>query len=392
MPRRRNKRPRPAARQSPIVVDDSDDGDDEYADLSPRTRVRAIAQDSKGRPCSETVGSKRWRDACAALKVSIDEEWARWSEKNDRSSLLDGPDDLEEVGSPPDDLEQETSSSDGSVPRLMSEDDRDSFEVSTEPSSDDDGGGDVDLDSVNRKPMYGHGVLDMGARLEPSSVAGLGELPRRVRDRTVPDIGMEPAEMARFMLFSPPKVLLAILALMHCLPEFAIDFLLDTVEFFAGEAQVTKNWAASGLRSLAYDVKEDKKYQNLNGDWGFIAALQALRRLRPGRGCTWMGTVCSTWVFMSRASTMRTELNPQGDVSRRCVVRGNRQASRSSLVMAYCYSRLCGFVLEQPASSLLWHHPSLRHVQRVAVNVLRSRYHRVSLYMYHYNAKHMKKT
>ena len=203
---------------------------------------------------------------------------------------------------------------------------------------------------------------------------------------------MQPAEMDRFMSFSPPRVLLAILALMNSLQEYAIENFLDTVEFFAGEAQVTKNWAAMGLASLDYDIKNDMKYQSLNSNWGFIHALQCLRRLRPRRGCAWLGTVCSTWVFMSRASTMRTKLKPQGDVSRRCVVNGNRQASRSALVMAFCYAKACGFVLEQPASSLLWHHPSLLHVQRVAVNVLHSRWNRVSLYMSHYNATHIKKT
>ena len=122
---------------------------------------------------------------------------------------------------------------------------------------------------------------------------------------------------------------------MNSLQEYAIENFLDTVEFFEGEAQVTKNWAALGPASLDYDIKNDMKYQNFNSNWGFIHALQRLRRLRPRQGCAWLGTVCSTWVLMSRASTVRNKLNPQGDVSRRCVVNGNRQASRSALVMAF---------------------------------------------------------
>ena len=359
--------------------------------MTPRSRLLAIAQESKGHDFDPN--DKRWLDALAAVDRQAELEMSQFSESDTPSER---------------DVEEVASSSDGSVPDLVDDKSTDSFEVSTESDDSDDDGSDIDFDRINREPLYkdhddavrhvcqpyDSGDDDGANKLEPSSVADGFRLARRSRllDPTVPDIGMQPAEMNRFMLFSPPKVLLAILALMAKLPEYVIESLLDTIELFSGEAECTNNFAAMGLASLSYDIKDDKKYHNLNACWGFIHALQCLRRLRRRRGCAWMGTVCSTWVFMSRASTRRTLCNPQGDTTRRCVVNGNRQASRSALVMAYCYAVACGFVLEQPASSLLFYHPSLLHVQRVAVKLLRSRFHRVSLYMHHYNAKHFKKT
>ena len=258
-------------------------------------------------------------------------------------------------------------------------------------SSDD---SDVDFEKINRMPDDDSDVESPVEPLESNirdEVAEPLRLTLPVCDRTTPDIGWEPDEMAAFLMFNPPHVLLCILAAMHSLGCYAVDRYLDSVEFFSGQAQVTRAWAEAGLKSLDYDILNDSKYQNLNSHWGFIHALQCMRRLRPRRGVCWLGTVCSTWVFMSRNSTMRTHLNPQGDISRTCVRNGNRQASRSALLIAICYSRLLGYFLEQPGSSMIWRHPSMVHAQATAVK-LGARWNRVSLYMWHYASEHMKRT
>ena len=265
------------------------------------------------------------------------------------------------------------------------------FETEVSVSSDD---SDVDFEKINRMPDDDSDVESPVEPLESNirdEVAEPLRLTLPVCDRTTPDIGWEPDEMAAFLMFNPPHVLLCILAAMHSLGCYAVDRYLDSVEFFSGQAQVTRAWAEAGLKSLDYDILNDSKYQNLNSHWGFIHALQCMRRLRPRRGVCWLGTVCSTWVFMSRNSTMRTHLNPQGDISRTCVRNGNRQASRSALLIAICYSRLLGYVLEQPGSSMIWRHPSMAHAQATAVK-LGARWHRVSLYMWHYASEHMKRT
>lgn len=42
----------------------------------------------------------------------------------------------------------------------------------------------------------------------------------------------------------------------------------------------------------------------------------------------WLGVLCSTWSVVSRGSTLRTWLDPHGDLSRECVVVGNIMVAR----------------------------------------------------------------
>lgn len=42
----------------------------------------------------------------------------------------------------------------------------------------------------------------------------------------------------------------------------------------------------------------------------------------------WLGVLCSTWSVVSRGSTLRTWLDPHGDLSRGCVVEGNIMVGR----------------------------------------------------------------
>ena len=194
-----------------------------------------------------------------------------------------------------------------------------------------------------------------------------------------------------FLAFGIPRVLLMILAIMRAEPWYDHGFSLDAVEFFSGQAAVTSGMLERGLRAMPYDILNDHVYQDICSSWGFVAALQALRMMVPCQALAWLGTVCSTWIFMSRNSTMRTHASPRGDRSRRCVLRGNRQAARTAIVMCWCYARMLGFIVEQPATSVLWLHPAMRHVQAVA-KALKFRWHMVSTYMFAFNGEHLKKT
>jgi hypothetical protein len=178
---------------------------------------------------------------------------------------------------------------------------------------------------------------------------------------------------------------------MFASPCYSDDPCLDFIEYFSGQQAVTNACLASGLNSAAFDVANDKFRQDMNGIWGFVHALQLLRQLHPAVGLVWLGTVCNTWVFMSRNSTMRTWKSPRGDLRRRCVLKGNKQAARSAAIISICFARRCGFVLEQPGSSILWRHPAMAHVQRVARS-FGGRWHLICTYMHHFGAGHVKRT
>ena len=70
---------------------------------------------------------------------------------------------------------------------------------------------------------------------------------------------------------------------------------------------------------------------------------------------------------------------------------GNRHAARSAAIAAICYSRLVTWILEQPLSSLLLHHPAFVHVQRKAVE-LGMRFVRIETYQGPFGADTLKPT
>ena len=297
----------------------------------------------------------------------------------------------------------------GSVPGLIdvSADDDDSDNISLVSSESwSDSEGDVDWALINRT-CAAHDVIRVDSSdsddepmtkkqrcVRAPATSGIRKenlQSTRLRDDTVPEIGLTSEEMGCFLSFGIPRTLLFILAIMHRQVEYANGTIVDCIEYFSGEAAVTRALLAKGLRAMEFDVKNCPRYQDLNGNWGFVAALQHLRQLTPRQGFIWLGTVCSSWVFMSRNSSMRTDSDPRGDLGRRFVQRGNRQAARSALIIAWCYSRLCGFVLEQPGSSIIWRHPAMLHVQKCAL-AMGGRWHLTSTYMFHFSAKHVKRT
>ena len=209
-------------------------------------------------------------------------------------------------------------------------------------------------------------------------------------DPTLPDIGFDKEAVGMLEAFGVHRLLFYILAILYNRTEFDNACNIDTAEYFSGAAQVTKNLALRGLAAVSFDVF-DEIYQNINGVIGFICALQILRRVRPASGLVWLGTVCSSWIFLSRDSTMQSHQDARGDRNRRCVRAGNRQAARSAVIIAIAFCRKLGWVVEHPGSSILWWHPAMLHCQHIALD-LGLMWHHIETYMHHFQAKHVKKT
>jgi len=51
----------------------------------------------------------------------------------------------------------------------------------------------------------------------------------------------------------------------------------------------------------------------LAGPWGFLTVLQMARRLRRGRSLCMMGPVCSSWVWINRGTSQRSDFNVLGN-------------------------------------------------------------------------------
>lgn len=98
-------------------------------------------------------------------------------------------------------------------------------------------------------------------------------------------------------------------------------------------------------------------------DAGIFHAIALARRVKPVTGLQTFATVCSTWVWICRSSTLRSPQNPLGNTSSPAVAEANAMVSRMALLICFLSARFIGWVLEQPASSLMIRHPRMQMIK-----------------------------
>ena len=150
----------------------------------------------------------------------------------------------------------------------------------------------------------------------------------------------------------------------HGLGQPAED--LACVEYYSGIGSVAHAWEQHGFKAVEYDVNRNQMYENMLTAPGFLTALTHARRLAPG-ALAHFATVCSTWVFMSRSCTGRTEAMPYGIQDEAGfsanVGDGNIMVGRMAVILMLLVARHVQWVLEQPATSVMDRCPILEHVQ-----------------------------
>lgn len=85
---------------------------------------------------------------------------------------------------------------------------------------------------------------------------------------------------------------------------------------------------------------------------GFLIALRGVLRVMPG-GLLFSGLPCSSWVWISRGSTGRSQDNPRGTVENNCTKVGNTLAARTALLFLVATVRCVYCATEQPGSSVV---------------------------------------
>ena len=129
---------------------------------------------------------------------------------------------------------------------------------------------------------------------------------------------------------------------------------LDFVELFAGDGAISKGMRLLGLKGASLDLRANPDHDFLSPT-GLIAAMVAVLEVREG-GVLWAAPPCSTWVWMSRHSTGR-HLDVRG--SGTPYVRSqNALVERLVLLLEIAQAAKVAFILEQPASSVLWQYPA----------------------------------
>ena len=139
---------------------------------------------------------------------------------------------------------------------------------------------------------------------------------------------------------------------------------LDHVEFFAGFANVTREFKDAGYVALSYEVTQGRVYQNLLTDAGFLAACAYVLKLKPG-GSLLLAPVCSSWVTINRGTSLRSPSNPLGNTDLQYIRDANQMVRftnnphrpiATSTFQPYCLSSCTVNPLQSNASSMLQPH------------------------------------
>ena len=128
-------------------------------------------------------------------------------------------------------------------------------------------------------------------------------------------------------------------------------------EMFAGERAISKGMLAFGYAGRSYDLRLSSLHNFLN-PVGFLSLLATIMGMCQG-GVLWLAPPCSTWVWMSRSSTGR-HIDILGFQEESHYVKSqNMLVDRMVYLLILCIKRGVHFIVEQPASSIMWQYPRM---------------------------------
>ena len=134
---------------------------------------------------------------------------------------------------------------------------------------------------------------------------------------------------------------------------------LDFGELFAGQGNVGLAMGELGYHGRALD-KDHLAAMDFLQPQGLVLALRVALSIRPG-GTFWLAPPCDSWVWLNRCTAGR-HICIAGDLTKSRIVSQNALAERLALLMAVCLQRGVTWIVEQPASTLLWHYPAMQQV------------------------------
>jgi fatty acid desaturase len=86
---------------------------------------------------------------------------------------------------------------------------------------------------------------------------------------------------------------------------------LQCLETFAGARSICRGFDRLGFRSKSFEILDRDTTENWCGRVGFLHLLAALLMMQLG-GLLWMAPVCTTWVWLSRATYGRHFTDAEG--------------------------------------------------------------------------------
>ena len=145
---------------------------------------------------------------------------------------------------------------------------------------------------------------------------------------------------------------------------------LDCFEVWSGAQSVANAASARGFSAAAFDisrvpgatdVSHGKSTEDILTRDGFMRAVHLTMRLRRG-GLLWLAPVCSSFVFLNVANTMRSASNYAGNVAYGPVREGNQMSETAVFLMTLAWARYVEPVLENPPGSMMFNYGPVKEV------------------------------
>lgn len=120
--------------------------------------------------------------------------------------------------------------------------------------------------------------------------------------------------------------------------------------------------AQAGRKAVPFEILVGGDCMDFCSPAGFANAVYQTLRTSPGGGAL-HAPVCSTWVFMSRGSTLRSPTRPLGRGDSQKVADGNLHVARCG-ALPRCAKGIF-WLLEQPSTSIMETHPSFQKMLKI---------------------------
>ena len=128
---------------------------------------------------------------------------------------------------------------------------------------------------------------------------------------------------------------------------------IDALEFMSGAAEITKASARNGLFSVGYDKSySSTPINDINSQVGFKRAMDLTLRVRR-HGALWCAPVCSTWVWIGRAGSGRSQESAYCNTDIPRIRASNTMVVRLVLLMLLAWSRGVHLYMENPSSTII---------------------------------------
>ncbi len=183
--------------------------------------------------------------------------------------------------------------------------------------------------------------------------------------------GISSREYRNMKRFRIPGLFLQILACLVAMTGWA-EMIYDGGEWMCGLGQIEAALTADDLLAFGYDIERDGTCMNFLDCAGFVFATQKSRQLKTRHVCHW-DTVCSSWIWMSRRTSMRTYIDPLGNTRNEKTCDGNIMVARMIVLSLYHLAKFGVWLLEQPGSSLMRFHPGFEYLEKASAYMRRLR-------------------